>query len=320
MKVFISHSSKDEEIATQLSYFLKNLSLDIDVFCSSIRGVISQGEDFVCSIEKGLKNSDIFIPLISKNYIQSKYCLIELGYAYSKSISNTNKYYIFPFCISPITKDEALLGTPLAHIQTAALNDKNDIQNFLRTLIKKELIPQSSIMNCDLFDFINKINNIILKSENILGNAITLSNVSDLDNRNAIHHIQEDNKYIINFNLFANGKNKRPAFVSFVLKFPELFNFYNFLKTDVNINFLCTINNYTNSLKSIDVEFKYNEPPQMLKSYSFHLKSGINNIEISIQDMNITGLKKVSEICFVCWDSYITEEEGMFTIENLQVR
>lgn len=37
MKVFISHSNKDAEIAKALSYFLKNASMDIDVFCSSKR-------------------------------------------------------------------------------------------------------------------------------------------------------------------------------------------------------------------------------------------------------------------------------------------
>jgi len=51
MKVFVSHSSKDAEIAKTLSYFLKNLSMEIDVFCSSISGSINQGEDFVKCIE-----------------------------------------------------------------------------------------------------------------------------------------------------------------------------------------------------------------------------------------------------------------------------
>lgn len=72
MKVFISHSSKGEEIAKSFSYFLKNLCFVIEVFCTSISGTIKQGEDFVKSIEKGLKNSDVFIPLISRNYNQSK--------------------------------------------------------------------------------------------------------------------------------------------------------------------------------------------------------------------------------------------------------
>jgi len=294
MKVFVSHSSKDAEIAKTLSYFLKNLSMEIDVFCSSISGSINQGEDFVKCIEEGLKNSDVFIPLISKNYIQSKYCLIELGYAYSRSISNKKKYYILPFCISPITRSEALLGTPLAHLQTSALNDKEDMQNLLRLMIKGGLIPESAIMSCDIFAFVSRINNIIMKSENILDNAIIIPNCSDYNNPNAIQHIQDNNKHIVNFNLYANGKQKRPEFISLVFKFPGTFNFYNFLQSNVDIKFLCEIQSYTDSLTDIDIEFKYHEPQQLLQNHKFKINKGVTDIEISIKDMNIEGLKQIS--------------------------
>ncbi len=212
------------------------------------------------------------------------------------------------------------LETPLAHIQTSALNDKDDVQNFLRTLIKNNLMPESSIMNCDVFGFIAKVNNIIMKSENILGNAIILLICSEFDNPNAIRHTQDNNKHIVNFNLFANGENKRPEFISLVFKFPGTFDFYNFLQSNVDIKFLCEIYNYTDSLTDIEVEFKYHEPPQMLKSHKFKINQGVNNIEISIKDMNIEGLKQISEICFVCRDAYIVEEEGMFSIENIRVK
>lgn len=320
MKVFVSHSSKDAEIAKALSFFLKNLSMDIDVFCSSISGSINQGEDFVQCIENGLSNSDVFIPLISKNYIESKYCLIELGYAYSKSASQKKKYYILPFCISPITRSEALLGTPLAHLQTSALNDIDDIQNFLRLMIKKDLISESAIMNCDIFAFVSRINNMIMNSENILDNAIILPNCSDFNNPNAIQHIHNNNTHIVSFNLFANGGDKRPEFISLVFKFPGTFNFYNFLQSNVDIKFACTIYSYTDSLTDIDIEFKYHETHQLLKSHKFKLNQGANNIEIAIKDMNIDGLKQISEICFVCRNEYIMEEEGMFSIQNIQVK
>lgn len=320
MKVFVSHSSKDAEIAKTLSYFLKNLSMDIDVFCSSISGSINQGEDFVRYIEEGLKNSDVFIPLISKDYIESKYCLIELGYAYSKSVSNEKMYYILPFCVSPITRSEALSETPLAHLQTFALNDKDDMQNFLRLLIKKGLISESVIMNCDIFAFVSRINNVIMNSENILDNAIILPNCSDFNNPNAIQHIHGHNTHIVNYNLFANGGDKRPEFISLVFKFPGTFNFYNFLQSNVDIKFICTIYCYTDSLKDIDIEFKYHEPPQMLKIHKFKISQGANNIEIPIKEMDIEGIKQISEICFVCRNEYIMEEEGMFSIQNIQVK
>lgn len=132
--------------------------------------------------------------------------------------------------------------------------------------------------------------------------------------------MQDNDKHTVNFNLFANGKNERPDFISLVFKFPGTFNFYDFLNSNSNIKFVCMINNYTNSLTNIDIEFKYHESHQMLKSYKLVLNSGINNVEIPIKDMNVEGLKQISEICFVCWNSYITEVEGMFSIEQIQVK
>ena len=320
MKFFISHANKDEEIAKAFSNFLSNLDVNVNVFCSSQSGTIDQGDDFVKKIESELKQSDVFIPLISLNYIKSKYCLIELGYAYAKSAEFERRYFILPFCIAPITKSQALLGTPLAHLQTAALNDKVDVHNFLRVLIKNNLLEKSYAVNEDIIYFIDKMNNYIMKNENILGNAVPLPICSDGSNRDAIQHNEKDGKHIVNFNLFADGKNKRPDFISLVLKFPGLFNFYNFLISNADIKFYCLINNYTNSLTSIDIEFKYHESHQMLKSYKIELKPGINDISIPIRQMNIEGLKQISEICFVAWDPYITEIEGMFSVENIQVK
>ena len=320
MKFFVSHASKDMDIAKCFSLFLSSLSVDVDVFCSSISGTINQGEDFVKSIEEGLNNCNVFIPLISKNYLDSKYCLIELGYAYAKGATYEKKCTILPFCIPPITRSQALLGTPLSHMQTAALNDKTDIHNFLRLLNKGKMIEETHNTNSDIIGFIDELNNIIMQSVNILGNAVILPICSDINNPDAIKHNEEDNKHIVNFNLFANEKNTRPDFISLVLKFPALFNFRDFMVSNNDIKLSCTINNYTNSLTGIDIEFKYVETHQMLKVYRFTLTAGENRIEIPIKEMNIEGLKQISEICFVSWDRYMIEEEGMFSIEDIHVR
>ena len=143
---------------------------------------------------------------------------------------------------------------------------------------------------------------------------------SDGANHNAVKYTKNDNKHIVNFNLFADGKSKRPDFISFIIKFPAGFNFYTFLNSNIDMKFMCEINNYTASLTDIDIEFKYKSQPQLLQSHKIRLVSGVNNIEIPIKDMNIDGLKQISEICFVCWESYVTEIEGMFSVENIQVR
>lgn len=213
-----------------------------------------------------------------------------------------------------------MLGTPLSHLQTAVLNDKNDIHNFLGILMKNSKVSDISITNQEIFDFVDSINNIIMNTDNILQNAIILPISSSLNNADAIQHNKENNRHTINFNLFANGEEKRPDFISLVFKFPGTFNLYDYMQSNADIKFLCIINSYTASLEYIDIEFKYHEPPQMLKSYKIKLEPGINKVEISIKDMNLEGLKQVSEICFVAWDRYINEVEGMFTIEDIKVK
>lgn len=186
-------------------------------------------------------------------------------------------------------------------------------------LLNKQLVNESYISNQVIYDFVDKVNNIIMNNDNILGHAVLMTICSDINNPDAIQHTENNGRSIINYNLFANKKNVRPDFISFVLKFPGTFNFYDFLCTNSNINLNFTLNNYTNSLTNIDVEFKYHETHQILKKFKIELKPDMNIFSIPIKDMNVEGLKMISEICFVVWDKYMTEE-GMFSIENIQVK
>lgn len=76
MKVFVSHSSKDKELATALSDFLESINPSVEVFCSSQIGSIKVGKDFVNEITENLNNCDAFIPLLSPNYYLSRFCMI----------------------------------------------------------------------------------------------------------------------------------------------------------------------------------------------------------------------------------------------------
>lgn len=83
MRIFISHATKNSEIVIKFSEFLENVSSDIEVFCSSEDGSIMIGKNFVQTIFDELNSSDLFVPIISKEYYESKFCMIELGVAYS---------------------------------------------------------------------------------------------------------------------------------------------------------------------------------------------------------------------------------------------
>ncbi len=69
MKVFISHATKNKEIVLKFTRLLENVSSEIQTFCTSDRGSIKLGRDFIETIFEELNNSDLFIPII---YIDSK--------------------------------------------------------------------------------------------------------------------------------------------------------------------------------------------------------------------------------------------------------
>ncbi len=79
--VFISHSSANKEIVEQLSSYIEKLGVPSDhIFCSS---VISQGIDngdkLGKAISEAIEQSRILMFLLSRDFVNSVYCMQELG-------------------------------------------------------------------------------------------------------------------------------------------------------------------------------------------------------------------------------------------------
>lgn len=141
VKIFISHSEIDYKIAEE---FVKLLQLGADVhrtsiFCSSLSGMtITKGEDFVKYINKKLGNADIIFALFSQNYIESSFCMAELGACWA-----LNKKVI-PIIIS---KD-------LQYSDTTAL-----CRNISMLKIADEKIEDENEAITDIADIIKEYNN-----------------------------------------------------------------------------------------------------------------------------------------------------------------
>lgn len=81
VKYFISHSSKNKEIAKEFIdlLILGGAVTHQDIFCSSSYGYgIKPGNNFVNKIKKNLDTSTIVFSLISPNYLDSPFCWAEL--------------------------------------------------------------------------------------------------------------------------------------------------------------------------------------------------------------------------------------------------
>lgn len=159
--IFISHSCEDAYLAEKLIVLLVN-GLDIkksDIFCSSIYGTISSGSDFASIIRDELLGCKLSVLIVTKNYLDSQFCLAELGaiWAIDKPV------YIF--CVSPVSYKD-LDKTPFKNRQCSEMMERNAILNF-GDKVKKHVICDANC--CNSVEF-NKAVSAFLSCNNIAFN------------------------------------------------------------------------------------------------------------------------------------------------------
>ena len=328
MRIFISHATKNREIVLKYAEFLETISSDIEVFCSSETGSIKVGTNFIETIFNELNNSDLFVPIISKEYYESKFCMIELGVAYSYFYNQYNKNseeYIFPFALYPLPKGEALSGTPMANIQTGDLTDKNDIHSFLEYLSVDKGVKIGSGVNRKLHSFLFDIDQTFLDQQNI----IAIAKISGCFDDNIVFKRREDiintsitkDMVVVNYNMnpYEKTDTKYPNFISVVLRYVDKLDLCRYLDFNNQAEFQFEVVNFTNSLKRIFIEFKYSDNNILLDTFEFYLGYGPNKLSVSLSGMRSKALRNISEICFVIHPDDVVEEEGMFKVGAIEI-
>lgn len=328
MKIFISHSSKNKEIVLKFAEFLENVSTAIEVFCSSEKRAIKVGTDFIEKIFQELDDSSVFIPIISKEYYDSKFSMIELGVAYSylcEKYKKNGENYIFPLVLYPIQKDYALSGTPLGNLQIGEITDEEDLRGLLEYIAEDKNVHIGSGTNQKIHAFVNDIDNILLKNKNVLENAKINTFFDDsieFNRQEDIAHCSvNDTDIVVNFNLnpYERENVKKPNFVSLVLGYVDKLDMGRYLELDAELNFEFTITSFTNSLRRIFVEFKYSDNNRILDTFEFPIKYGKNNCRVPLTKMQSKALKNISEICFVVHPDDVVEDEGMYKISEIKI-
>lgn len=328
MRIFISHATKNREVVLRFAEFLERASSEIEVFCSSEKESISVGKNFVQTIFDELNNSDLFIPMISKEYYESKFCMIELGVAYSYLYNRYNSQgedSIFPFAIPPVQKGSALSGTPMANIQTGSISDEADIHSFLEYLSSEKGVNIGSGINQKLHSFLFEIDQIFLKNQNILDGAkigTYFDDSIDFKHREDISGISTtENGLVVNYNMNPYEKPgvSHPKFISMVLRYVDKLDLGRYLNMNAQAEFAFILTNFTNSLKRIFVEFKYSDNNRILETFEFPVQYGENKLSIPLEKIRSNALCNISEICFVIHPDDVQEEEGMFKISEIQI-
>lgn len=328
MRIFISHATKNKDIVLKFAELLENISSDIEVFCSSKSNSIKVGKNFIPTIFKELSESDVFLPVISREYYMSRFCMIELGVAYSYLYNKYDKQgeeYIFPFALYPLKKGDALSGTPMASIQTGDLSEEKDIRSFLECLSLEKGLMIGSGINRKLHEFKFEIDECLLKEQKIIDMArinTYFDDSIDFIHREDIANCSVTGEgIVVNYNMNPYEKEvfKRPNFVSVVLGYVDKLNVNRYLDFNYEAEFRFILTNFTNSLKKIFVEFKYSDNNRILETFPFSLEYGKNEINIPLSKMKSKALSNISEICFVIHPDDVIEEEGMFKISELRI-
>ncbi len=327
MRIFISHSTKNQEIVLKFAKFLEDISSDIEVFCSSQSGSIKVGKNFVETIFNELSNSDLFVPIISKEYYESKFCMIELGVAYSYLYNQykSGDDYIFPFALYPVQKGQALSGTPLANIQTGNINDEKDMHNFLEYLSCDKKITTGSGINRKLHSFKYEIDQLLLKNQNIIEmakiNAYFDDSIQFKYQEDIVSTSITENSIVVNYNMnpYEMKDAMRPNFISIVLSYVDKLNLGRYLDFNDTFELQFIITSFTNSLKRIFVEFKHSDSNRILDTFEFPITYGENKLQIPLEKMKSNALSNISEICFVIHPDDIVEDEGMYKISEIEI-
>lgn len=171
MKIFISHASKNKEIVLKFANFLESIGTEVEVFCTSEKGAIATGKNFIETIAKELNTCDLFIPVLSQEYYESRFCMIELGVAYSYMYNKykQNEEYIFPFALYPVKKEDALAGTPLTGIEVGEINSEADLKAFLMYLSDERKISIGLGMNKKIHSFVVEYRKNTFEKDRYLG-------------------------------------------------------------------------------------------------------------------------------------------------------
>lgn len=121
-RLFISHSSKDQEAVQQFTEFLV-LGMGIsrnDLFCTSQSGTLPTGQPFIEHIRHALSDCQQVLCFLTPNYLRSQFCLAELGAAWLQ----TGK--VLPLVVHPLQYND-LRDTPLHGLQMLRQDRAEDL-------------------------------------------------------------------------------------------------------------------------------------------------------------------------------------------------
>lgn len=123
--IFISHASTDKEIVGIIkSQIDKVFANSVEVFASSVLGVIKPGSDWLDEVNQNLSQAKVVIAVITPTSINRPWIWFELGASWSKMGQGQGK--IYPLYVPEINPTE--LPEPLSRLQALSLGKADHVK------------------------------------------------------------------------------------------------------------------------------------------------------------------------------------------------
>lgn len=319
MKIFISHSSIDKELVLMfVDLLVQGFHIDYDeIFCTSMDNALRVGEDFIKSIKEHLHDSEIVLFLITLNYIDSKFCIMEMGAAWAF------KDNIFPIIVPPLDYN-ILNDTPLKITQSIILSDAEDLFKKLYEykLVEKQIIPRLNFMQeHGLYDkiklFTENVKIYVSKNYGFNFKDANIICVAQNGDPDAVTLKSNANTHNMHCNFKANQFYPIPSnFISCVYQFVPHKDWSTITRNSI---FCCKCRSKNESIQKVTIEFKCGDNLFKFYEETFDVEKDYREIIIPItyDIMPKKHLKDISEICFVIRPNFAKNFVGEIEISEL---
>lgn len=123
-KIFVSYCNQDSAVAQAFLRLLHDgMKIGSEhIFCTIKKDAISPGDSFSDTIAVNIRNSDIACYLLTENFLNSKYCLMEMGAAWGLNKRNL-------ILMNNMKLIKKLNSTPFYGIQCLCYQDKEELNS-----------------------------------------------------------------------------------------------------------------------------------------------------------------------------------------------
>ncbi|WP_202710991.1 toll/interleukin-1 receptor domain-containing protein [Sporosalibacterium faouarense] len=307
--IFLSHSSADEDLVEEFVYLL-NAGMKIksdNIYCTSIRGNIPTGYSFIRHIKENINNATLTILLITESYVESYFCIAEMGAAWALS------HDIYPIIFEPLNY-EVLNRTPLKDIHAKKIRKQEDIEHMYEELLDRGYAKKSSKI-----EFIKKADDFIkfLRDENVYNNKILLNFSCYPSEKEIVQEIVKVEAVECHrFNVsFADSSE---SWCSSVIKFNPLKNWKGLIQDERKLKIVIRgsagIDKIAIEIKDGNLRHIEDESKNTITlSQDFEEKI----ISLSSLNCNNKSWSEVAELCFVIHKNRINNDRGYFDIKSI---